>query len=98
MNARLAVRVRERGRKPCSRVLSCKVNAASTLRLTTSCTAQSSQRGFRIAPHRVLRLYCGSCSRISCPLAVRYAKEFDPKVSFHYRGLLMNIEWHTGVK
>lgn len=26
-----------------------------------------------------------------------YSPSADPSVSFHYRGLLMNIEWHTGV-
>ena len=26
-----------------------------------------------------------------------YSPDADPSVSYHYRGLLMNIEWHTGV-
>lgn len=27
-----------------------------------------------------------------------YSKDYDPNISIHYRGLLVNIEWHTGVK
>eukprot|EP00750_Incisomonas_marina_P009512 INCI16031.2.p1 GENE.INCI16031.2~~INCI16031.2.p1 ORF type:complete len:719 (+),score=164.51 INCI16031.2:95-2251(+) len=27
-----------------------------------------------------------------------YSNDYDPNVSFHYRGMLVNIEWHTGIK
>lgn len=27
-----------------------------------------------------------------------YSNDYDPNVSYHYRGMLVNIEWHTGVK